>query len=98
MQGDWAVQIEDGTHTIHAKIEPGGWLSLRAGPVEVSWDGVLVESVRVRWLGGNIKSFERNGHLFLLSVRGFGMRNGTFVLHMDGVEVPTLGGGANWLT
>jgi hypothetical protein len=84
MHGDWVVQIEDGSHTVHAEI-----ISRLAKQLKITWDGVVVESSRVVLLG-DIKSFERNGHSFLFRVRGLGLF-GSLVLYMDGVEVPKVG-------
>jgi hypothetical protein len=85
MRGDWAVQIEDGTHIIRAEIIIRFFYRLR-----VTWDGVEVMSSRVWLLVGDIKSFERNGHSFLFKVRGPGVL-GSLLLYMDGVEVPKVG-------
>ena len=41
-------------------------------------------------LWGDLKSFVRNGHVFLLKARGFGAF-GSLVLLMDGVELPKVG-------
>jgi hypothetical protein len=81
MNGNWTVQIEDGTHAIYAEI-----ISTLTN-LKITWDGEVVESSTVWLLLGDIRSFQRNGHSFLLSVRGFG-RLGSLVLSMDGVEVP----------
>jgi hypothetical protein len=85
MNGNWAVQLEDGTHTIHADITTGLTFNLK-----LTWDGAVLESCRVWMLAGDVKSFQRNGHSFLLSNRGLG-KFGTLVLSMDGVEVPRSG-------
>jgi hypothetical protein len=79
MRGDWTVQVEDGTHAIHAELS-GNWLF-------ITWDGAVVQSsFRLRYYG-DLWSFQRNAHSFLLRVRGWGMF-GTLVLFVDGVEVP----------
>ena len=44
MYGDWAVQLEDGAHTVHAEITGGLTYYL-----EITWDGVVVEASRV-WM------------------------------------------------
>ncbi|HXR40195.1 MAG TPA: hypothetical protein VN776_13940 [Terracidiphilus sp.] len=83
MNGDWTVQIEDGTHTIHADITS----DLLGDRLKVAWDGEVLESSRLGLLLGDLRSFQRNGHSFLLNVHGFGLL-GHLVLSMDGVEVP----------
>jgi hypothetical protein len=82
MSGDWAVQIEDGTHAIHAEIISG--LTAR---LKITWDGAVLESSLLWLLLGDLRSFQRSGHSFLLSLRGFGLL-GSLVLSMDGVEIP----------
>jgi hypothetical protein len=83
MSGDWAVRLADGTHAIHADIISGG-LTTR---LNITWDGVLLEASPVWLLVGDLRSFQRDGHSFLLSARGFGML-GHLALSMDGVELP----------
>lgn len=83
MTGNWAVQIEDGTHAIYAEIL-SGVLTLT---LKITWDGEVLEQSRLFSLIGDLKSFQRNGRSFLLSVRGLG-RWGSLVLSMDGVEIP----------
>jgi hypothetical protein len=82
MIGDWVVQIEDGTHAIHAEA-----IISKNGRLMVTWDGEVLELPPVWLLLGDLKSFERNGHSLLLSVHGLGLL-GSFVLSMDGVEIP----------
>ncbi|MGO9865342.1 MAG: hypothetical protein ACLPLR_17175 [Terriglobales bacterium] len=82
MNGNWAVQIEDGTHAIYSEIISGALINLK-----ITWDGEVLESSRVWLLLGEIRSFQHSGHSFLLSVRGFGLL-GHLVLSMDGVEIP----------
>jgi len=89
MHGDWTVQLEDGAHTIHADVISGNLSGVRAH-LTITWDGVVVESSRLGLILGYLKSFQRNGHLFPLRARGFGIF-GTLVLFMDGVEVPKVG-------
>jgi hypothetical protein len=82
MSGDWAVQIDGGTHAIHAEIIVG--LTNR---LKITWDGEVLES-SLQWLMlGELRSFQRNGHSFVLSIRGFGLLGNLF-LSMDGVEIP----------
>jgi len=81
--GDWAVQIEDGTHAIHAEVTTGVFVA----KLKVVWDGQVLEQGPLWVVLGNVKSFERSGHSFVLSVRGFGIL-GKLVLSMDGVEIP----------
>jgi hypothetical protein len=83
MSGDWAVQIEDGTHAIYAEIIRGA-LNLK---LKITWDGDVLDLSTLWLLLGDLRSFQRNGHSFLLSVRGFGIL-GSLVLSMDGVEIP----------
>jgi hypothetical protein len=85
MSGDWAVQLEDGTHAIRAEIIRG-----LTPKLEITWDGVVVQSSQVWVLLGDLGSFQRNGHSFLVRVHGFGAL-GSLVLSMDGVEVPHRG-------
>jgi hypothetical protein len=85
MHGDWTVQFEDGNHAIHAEIIYG--LTNR---LKITWDSVLVDASLVWWFLGDLKSFERNGHSFLLKIRGAGAL-GSLALYMDGVEVPKAG-------
>jgi hypothetical protein len=82
MLGDWAVQIGDGTHAIHAEVTTG----LMAAKLKITWDGQVLEQGPLWVVLGNVKSFERGGHSFVLSVRGFGTL-GNLVLSMDGVEI-----------
>jgi hypothetical protein len=82
MSGDWAVQIDGGTHAIHAELVIG--LTNR---LTITWDGEVLESSLVWLMLGNLRSFQRNGHSFLLSIRGLGLL-GNLVLSMDGVEIP----------
>src|ERR1700690_2148810 len=81
MDGDWTVQIEDGAHAIHADI------NALTGKLKITWDGAVLDLSQQWWLLGDLKSFQRNGHSFLLSVHGYGLW-GSFVLSMDGVEIP----------
>ena len=86
MSGDWAVQIDGGTHAIHAEIITG----LATARLKITWDGEVLESSLLWLMLGNLRSFQRNGHSFLLSIRGLGLL-GSFVLSMDGVEIPRVG-------
>ena len=83
MSGDWAVQIADGAHAIYAETLSGPLV----GKLKITWDGEVLELSPLWWLLGDLSSFQRNGHSFRLSVRGFG-RFGSLVLSMDGVEIP----------
>jgi hypothetical protein len=56
MRGDWAVQNEDGIHTIHAEVI---FNFLRK--LNITWDGAAVDSSLVGPLAGKLKSFQRNG-------------------------------------
>lgn len=85
MHGDWEVQIEDGTHAVHAEIT-----YRLTNQLEIAWDGAVVERSPVWLLLGDLKSFYRNGHSFLIKIHGFGAL-GSLALYMDGVEVPKLG-------
>jgi len=87
MHGDWTVQIDGDTHTIHAELIT----ALLTSKIKIAWDGEVLDLFPVFTLLGDLKSFERNGHSFQLSVRGFGML-GSFALAMDGVEIPHGGG------
>lgn len=82
MKGDWKVQLEDGAHAIHAEI------SGFTGKLKIAWDATVIDVTQVWWILGDIKSFQRSGHSFLLSVRGPSYMGGSLVLSMDGVEIP----------
>lgn len=86
MEGNWTVQIEDGAHAIHADITS----DLLTAKLKVTWDGEVVESCRLVLLLGDLKSFQRSGHSFLLKIRGYGLL-GKLVLSMDGVEISSGG-------
>jgi hypothetical protein len=83
MHGDWAIQIEDAVHRIHAEIIPARWVR----KLKVAWDGELVALSGVWLPTGASKSFQRHGHYFQVRVRGLG-RPPTLILLMDGAEVP----------
>ncbi|MGD0095084.1 MAG: hypothetical protein ABSB60_01220 [Terracidiphilus sp.] len=87
MEGNWKVQIEDGTHAIHADI------SALTGKLKITWDGVVLEISQQLWMLGDLRTFQRSGHSFLLSARGFGLL-GKLALSMDGVEIPQGGAAA----
>lgn len=82
MHADWTVQLEDGSHAIHAEIAVGLLTKLK-----ITWDSQVVDSSTVWVILGDLKSFERNGHSFLISVHGLGLA-GRLALSMDGVKVP----------
>jgi hypothetical protein len=83
MHGDWTVQIEDGTHRIHAEIIRGWWVSR----LEITWDGERVASSPL-WSRGRVAgSFQRDGHSFRIQVRRQGWRQALTLL-ADGTEVP----------
>lgn len=86
MEGNWKVQLEDGAHAIHADITS----DLLSAKLTVAWDGEVLESCRLVLLLGDLRSFERGGHSFLLKIRGYGLL-GRLVLSMDGVEIPSGG-------
>lgn len=83
MRGDWTVQIEGGTHAIHAEVTTG----VIHANLKITWDAEVLDSSPLWLLLGNLRSFQRNGHSFVLSARGFGML-GSLVMSMDGVEIP----------
>ncbi len=82
MEGNWTVQTEDGSHAIHADITT----DLLSGKLKVTWDSEVVESCRLMLLLGDIKSFQRGGHSFLLKIHGYGLL-GRLALSMDGIEI-----------
>ena len=85
---NWAIEIEDGTHAIHAEII---WRPLPfPRSLTINWDGEVIESSEVSgaFVGeAELKCFQCNGHSFRLCFDGIGPA-GVLVLHMDGVEVP----------
>ena len=83
MNGNWIVQIEDGTHVIHASITIGIMVSM----LKITWDDEEFDPSPVWGLDGNLKYFKRNGHYFLLSGRCVRQMR-SFVLYMDDIEVP----------
>ena len=86
MNGDWAVQIENRAHAIYAEVVSSAF----GAKLNITWDGEVLNSSTVWVLLGDLKSFQRNGHSFVLSIRGFGWLGNLF-LCMDGVEVPRRG-------
>lgn len=84
--GDWAVQLEDGSHAVRAELIEGF-----SGQLKITWDGEVVASSQPWRLLGNLKSFERNGHSFLLRGNRAGLVRFKFALYMDGVIVPEAG-------
>jgi hypothetical protein len=84
MTGDWTVQLADGAHAIHAEISVGPLNKLK-----IAWDGEVLHSSIVWLIWGDLRSFQRDTHSFVLGVRGLGLL-GRFVLSMDGAEVPRL--------
>jgi hypothetical protein len=81
MNGSWTVRLEDASHVVAAEIS--GW----TGRLKISWDGRTVDVSTVLWPYGDIRAFERNGHSFVLSVRGVPSLGGYLALALDGVEV-----------
>src|SRR5208283_2469171 len=77
MTGDWNVQLEDGAHSIHAEA------NYMTNHLLITWDGSLLESSTVGWMAGDIRTFKKNGHVFLLSVKGLWYM-GRLLLSMDG--------------
>ena len=84
MVGHWAVRDEDGIHRVHAEII---WDFPRM--LSITWDSIMVESLNVGLVAGDLRSFQCSGHSFKLSDRGLGIL-GKLVLFMDGVEVPRM--------
>jgi len=80
MTGDWKVQLEDSAHSIHAEA------SYMTGQLLVTWDERVQESRTVWWLAGDIHTFRKNGHVFVLSIKG-PWYLGHFVLTLDGTVV-----------
>lgn len=64
MTGDWTVQLDDGAHRLHADV------SYTTGRMTITWDDLLLASETVLFISGDIKTFNRDGHLFVLSVKG----------------------------
>jgi hypothetical protein len=87
MYGDWVVQLDDGSHTVHAEVNDDGFWT---NELMITWDDLVVDSSRIWYLHGDLKSFQRNGHTFLIGIRGFGVFR-RLVLSIDGVEVPKSG-------
>lgn len=81
MRGDWAVQTGTGTHTVQAELTVGLTMKL-----VLHWDSQLIDQSTIWVLAGDLKSFQRDGHLFVVAHRGIGMF-GSLALLMDGVEV-----------
>jgi len=81
MIGNWILQTKDGTHSVAAE------LSALTGKLKISWDGLLIDVSTVWWMLGDIRTFQRNGHTFLLSVRGPSYFGGHLALLMDGIDV-----------
>jgi hypothetical protein len=90
---DWAVQVEDGTHAVHAELIAASLIRARAARLEITWDGEVIESSSIWFALGDLRSFERNGHSFLLKGRfKLGLLSSVrFDLYMDGVVVPETG-------
>jgi hypothetical protein len=77
MTGQWTIPLEDGAHSLYATA------SYMTGQVTVRWDETLLDSSIVAWLSGDIRTFRKNGHVFVLSIRG-PWYFGHLVLSMDG--------------
>jgi hypothetical protein len=79
MTGSWNFQLEDGQHSIKADVNP--WI-IR---LRVYFDNNLINTSFVLMVG-DIYKFERNGHRFIISVKGLGYL-GQLALSIDGTEV-----------
>jgi hypothetical protein len=77
MTGQWTVPLEDGAHSVCATA------SYMTGQVTVTWDESPLDSSIVAWLSGDVRTFRRGGHVFVLSIRG-PWYFGHLVLSMDG--------------
>lgn len=80
MTGSWNVQLEDGQHSINVDISP--WTM----KVKVYFDNNLMVKKFVFPMLGDIYHFERSGHRFVISVKGYGYL-GNLALSIDGTEV-----------
>jgi hypothetical protein len=82
MTGMWNVQLEDGQHWIKADLT--AW----TGRLKVYFDNQQINSSFILLMIGNVYSFQRNGHYFVISIKGLSYLGGRFVLYIDGNEVP----------
>ncbi len=80
MTGSWNVQLEDGQHSINVDISP--WTM----KLKVYFDNNLMVKKFVFPMLGDIYHFERSGHRFVISVKGYGYL-GNLALSIDGTEV-----------
>lgn len=80
MTGTWSIQLEDGQHSINVDISP--WTM----KVKVYFDNNLIDKKFVFPMLGDIYNFERSGHRFVISVKGYGYL-GNLALSIDGIEV-----------
>lgn len=80
MTGAWSFQLEDGQHSINVDISP--WTM----KVKVYFDNNLLVKKFVFPMLGDIYHFERSGHRFVISVKGYGYL-GNLALSIDGTEV-----------
>jgi hypothetical protein len=85
MNGNWVFPTEDGTHRVYAELITGFLPKLK-----MTWDGEVIGLSTVLLVAGDLGSFQRSGHSFVIRARGFGIL-GKLVLFMDGVEVPRTG-------
>jgi hypothetical protein len=79
MREGWAVQIEDGTHTVDAEII---WGVPRR--IKISWDDVVIDFSAVWVMLGRLASFSQSGHEFEISALTM---LAPLVLSMDGLVV-----------
>jgi hypothetical protein len=83
MRGDWVVQLEDGSHNVHAEITVG-----LLNKLKITWDGAVLDNSTIYLILGDIKSFEHCGHSFVVAVHGLGVL-GKMKLFVDGREAST---------
>jgi hypothetical protein len=81
MKGSWSVKLEDGPHTIRA--DDSRWTM----QLKVYFDNYLMDTKTVFMLLGDVYQFERNGHHFVIGVKGLSYLGGHFTLTIDGYEV-----------
>jgi hypothetical protein len=82
MTGTWNVQLEDGQHSIRADLNP--WINR----IKVYFDNNLINSSFALLMLGEVYAFERNGHHFIVSIKGISYLGGHFTLSIDGLEAP----------
>ena len=81
LAGAWSLELEDGTHQVHAAIKSG-----LVAHLTITWDDRVLCHVPIFILIGELRRFEQNGHSFVLGHRGYGMF-GQFILSMDGRQL-----------